>query len=309
MTWPSSCPGRRPHRRVAPGRATPYHLWPERRASGKGGAGTRRSVCRSGCGTVGRRALRMCRSCSIRSHSGSDSSTTYAISSSVVMIAPPIPAHLLRMSCQRLASSECRDGEDLRTPARRPRDRAAGSTPELRSAGGRAIGAHAPFSLPRSRVYRVDMNKSTIGMANTHDGAAHGLGGAFHRLAWSNLTAQSAEQVALAAAPMVAVLALGAGGGDNGLLAPAQSAPLLLLSFPLGVLADRVSRRRLMTMAEAFRALALAALPLLALQGWMSVSALAAIGFAAATGTVAFSVAAPALVPALVPREAFAAAN
>src|SRR4029450_1210597 len=66
-----------------------------------------------------------------------------------------------------------------------------------------------------------------------------------------------------------------------------QSAPFLLLSFPLGVLADRVSRRRLMTMAEAFRALALAALPLLALQGWMSVSALAAIGFAAATGTVA----------------------
>ncbi len=29
----------------------------------------------------------------------------------------------------------------------------------------------------------------------------------FHRLAWSNLFAQSAEQIALAAAPLVAVLA------------------------------------------------------------------------------------------------------
>jgi hypothetical protein len=36
-----------------------------------------------------------------------------------------------------------------------------------------------------------------------------------NRLAWSNLAAQSAEQVALAAAPMVAVLALGAGAGET----------------------------------------------------------------------------------------------
>lgn len=153
------------------------------------------------------------------------------------------------------------------------------------------------------------MKKNATGMVNTHEDSANGLGGAFRRLAWSNLAAQSAEQIALAAAPIVAVLALGAGAGDTGMLAAAQSAPFLLLSFPLGVLADRMSRRRLMTLAEAFRALALGALPLLALQGWMSVPALAAIGFAAATGTVAFSVAAPALVPALVPREAFAAAN
>jgi predicted MFS family arabinose efflux permease len=150
---------------------------------------------------------------------------------------------------------------------------------------------------------------ATLSMADTDRSSTRGLGPAFRRLAWSNLAAQSAEQVALAAAPMVAVLALGAGAGDTGMLAAAQSAPFLLLSFPLGVLADRMSRRRLMTLAEVSRAAALGALPLLALQGWMSVPALAVIGFAAATGTVAFSVAAPALVPSLVPREAFAAAN
>ncbi len=131
----------------------------------------------------------------------------------------------------------------------------------------------------------------------------------FQRLAWSNLAAQSAEQIGLAAAPMVAVLAFGAGPGQTGLLAAAQTLPFLLLSFPAGVLADRTPRRRLMALAEAARMVALLVLPLLALMGWLSVPALAVLGFAAATGTVAFSVAAPALVPALVPREALAAAN
>jgi hypothetical protein len=40
----------------------------------------------------------------------------------------------------------------------------------------------------------------------------------FNRLAWSNLAAQSAEQIALAAAPIVAVLLLGVGEGRTGLL-------------------------------------------------------------------------------------------
>lgn len=139
--------------------------------------------------------------------------------------------------------------------------------------------------------------------------AAPTLPARFHRLAWSNLAAQSAEQIGLAAAPMVAVLSLGAGPGETGLLAAAQTLPFLLLSIPAGVLADRTPRRRLMALAEAARMVALFALPALALTGWLSVPLLAALGFAAATGTVAFSVAAPALVPALVPREALAAAN
>src|SRR4051812_25012275 len=122
---------------------------------------------------------------------------------------------------------------------------------------------------------------------------------AFRRLAWSNLLAQSAEQVALAAVPMLAVLALGAGPGATGLLAGVQTLPFLLMSLPLGLLADRVARRKLMAAAECLRAGALACLPLLAAAGLVSVPALAALGFLAATGTVAYSVAAPSLVPAL----------
>jgi predicted MFS family arabinose efflux permease len=131
----------------------------------------------------------------------------------------------------------------------------------------------------------------------------------FNALAGSNLAAQSAEQLSLAAVPLVAVLALGAGPGEIGALAAVQTLPFLLLSIPLGVLADRVSRRRLMVWAEALRALSLLALLAMVATGQLSIAGLAILGFAGAVGTVGFSVAAPALVPALVPRELLGRAN
>ncbi|PYN09949.1 MAG: MFS transporter [Candidatus Rokuibacteriota bacterium] len=136
-----------------------------------------------------------------------------------------------------------------------------------------------------------------------------GLPRGFGRLAWSNLAAQSAEQVALAAAPIVAVLAFGADAGATGLLQTAQTLPYLLLSVPAGVLADRGSRRRLMAGAEALRALALAGVLTLAYAGLLTLPLLALCGFVGACGTVAYSVTAPALVPALVPAHALAEAN
>jgi predicted MFS family arabinose efflux permease len=135
------------------------------------------------------------------------------------------------------------------------------------------------------------------------------LPAAFNRLAWSNLAAQSAEQLSLAAAPIVAVLVFGAGAGETGWLQTVQTLPFLLLSIPAGVLADRMSRRRLMVAAEALRAIALAAILALAALGHLTLPLLAALGFAAASGTVAYSVAAPALVPSLVPAEALPSAN
>lgn len=135
------------------------------------------------------------------------------------------------------------------------------------------------------------------------------LSASFRRLAWSNLLAQSAEQLSLAAVPIVAVLLLKAGPGEIGLLASIQSLPFLLLSIPLGLLADRTSRTRLMALAETLRALALLLLLALIVTEHVSIAALAIIGFMAAVGTVAFSVAAPSLVPALVKVEGLAQAN
>ncbi|MCA0242286.1 MAG: MFS transporter [Proteobacteria bacterium] len=132
---------------------------------------------------------------------------------------------------------------------------------------------------------------------------------AFAPLAWSNLAAQSAEQICLAAVPIVAVLSLQAGPGTVGALASAQTLPFLLLSIPLGLLADRWPRRRLMLAAEALRVLTLLALWLLVVADRVTLPALAVLGFIGALGTVGFSVAAPALLPDLVPRQHLAPAN
>ena len=132
---------------------------------------------------------------------------------------------------------------------------------------------------------------------------------AFRRLAWSNLAAQSAEQIGLAATPIIAVLVFGAGAGETGLLQSAQTLPFLLLSIPAGIVADRTSRRRLMIYAESLRVVALIGVLALVYLSWLTLPLLALIGFIGASGTVAYSVAAPTLVPALVPPEALTAAN
>lgn len=131
----------------------------------------------------------------------------------------------------------------------------------------------------------------------------------FRNLAWSNLAAQSAEQLSLAAVPLIAVLMLGAGPGEIGFLAAVQTLPFLLVSMPLGLLADRMSRQRLMVWAEGLRAVSLLVLLAMVFASKLSIAWLAVLGFLGAVGTVGFSVAAPALVPALVPREALALAN
>ena len=131
----------------------------------------------------------------------------------------------------------------------------------------------------------------------------------FNRLAWSNLAAQSAEQIALAAAPIVAVLLLGVGEGQTGLLQTALTLPFILFAIPAGLMADRLSRRWLMTSAEALRAAALAVILLLIWFDWLTLPLLALMGFVAVCGTVVYSVAAPALVPSLVSPQSLPAAN
>ncbi|EHM03369.1 transporter, major facilitator family protein [Acetobacteraceae bacterium AT-5844] len=135
------------------------------------------------------------------------------------------------------------------------------------------------------------------------------LPAAFRQLSWSNLAAQCSEQLALAAAPLVAVLLLGASAAQAGWLQTAQTLPFLLLSLAAGVLADRVSRRWLMAGAELLRAASLLAVLLLLLGGALNLPVLAALGFLGAIGTVVYSVAAPALLPSLVARAQLGDAN
>jgi predicted MFS family arabinose efflux permease len=131
----------------------------------------------------------------------------------------------------------------------------------------------------------------------------------FAKLGWSNLAAQLSEQISLAAAPLVAVLLLGASAAEAGLLQTMQTLPFLLLALPAGVLADRMARRRLMASSEALRAASLMAALVLIASGNLDLTLLAALGFIGAIGTVCYSVAAPALLPSMVPRHQLGEAN
>lgn len=153
------------------------------------------------------------------------------------------------------------------------------------------------------------MTRSDTAVQGTERQRGDRLTSAFARLAWANLSAQSAEQVGLAAAPIVAVLTLGAGPGGTGVLQTAQTLPFLLLSIPAGVLADRVPRRRLMATAEALRTVSLLTILGLVLAHVLNLPMLALLGFAGACGTVTFMVTAPAVVPALVSQRSLPVAN
>jgi predicted MFS family arabinose efflux permease len=139
--------------------------------------------------------------------------------------------------------------------------------------------------------------------------AATHLPPTFNRLAWSNLAAQSAEQIALAAAPIVAVIMLGVGEGQTGLLQTALTLPFILFAIPAGLLADRISRAWLMAGSEALRAVALLGILALIWTDLLTLPLLALLGFVAVCGTVAYSVAAPALVPSLVTPKLLPTAN
>ena len=103
--------------------------------------------------------------------------------------------------------------------------------------------------------------------------------------------------------------ARGAEEGATGALQTAQTLPFLLASIPAGVLVDRMSRARLMASAETLRVVSLLAVLALMMFGALTLPLLAALGFIGACGTVAYGVAAPALVPSLVERDALPAAN
>ncbi|KQU88088.1 MFS transporter [Ensifer sp. Root31] len=135
------------------------------------------------------------------------------------------------------------------------------------------------------------------------------LPSAFRRIGWSNLFAQFSEQIALAAAPLAAVLLLGAGPVETGWLQMAQTLPFLLLSIPAGLAVDRASRKALMVGSEVLRGLSLIVIVLLLAFGMLNVPLLAILGFVGAVGTVCYSVAAPALIPSIIPRARLGEAN
>lgn len=70
-----------------------------------------------------------------------------------------------------------------------------------------------------------------------------------NRLTLAALGLHGADQLAMAALPLTAVLALGAGPGLVGALLAAQAAAWLAFSLPAGLLVDRLARAGLLRLA------------------------------------------------------------
>lgn len=129
------------------------------------------------------------------------------------------------------------------------------------------------------------------------------------RVWFANLAANGAEQLALAALPLMAALQMQADAAQMGLLSAAQSLPFLLLSVFAGYWADLWPRAALMAGAEALRGVVLLGLPVCLALNLLTVPGLAAVGFLLASCTVMFTLATQAFLPRLVTREELASAN
>ena len=111
------------------------------------------------------------------------------------------------------------------------------------------------------------------------------------------------------AIPLFALLTLGADAGELAALRTAQFAPFLVLTLAIGVVVDRVRRRRLLIVSHAVRALVLAGVVAAALAWQVPVWALVLAVFALGSLTVSSQLADFSLLPAVVPTHRLADAN
>ena len=108
---------------------------------------------------------------------------------------------------------------------------------------------------------------------------------------WSGQAlAQVGSQVTELAIPVLAVLLLHASELEVGLLNAAGVAAFLVVGLPAGAWIDRMRKRRVMIWADAVRAAALAALPLLWWAGVLEMWHLYAVALVVGVATVFFDV-------------------
>jgi Na+/melibiose symporter-like transporter len=117
------------------------------------------------------------------------------------------------------------------------------------------------------------------------------------------------SQITELALPLTAVISLGAGAGEMGLLGLARFAPYLLVTLPAGLIADRYRRRPILLWANVGRAVLIGLVPMLALLGWLRIEHLYAIAFAAGTLTVFFDVTYWSFLPVIVEKDQLTEGN
>jgi MFS family permease len=133
---------------------------------------------------------------------------------------------------------------------------------------------------------------------------------AFRRY-WSGQTISLfGDQISLLALPLLAVLGAGAGPVEMGYLTAAALAPHLVFSLVAGALVDRYPhKRRLMIIADAGRAVLLAAVPVAYALDALRLEHLYVVAFATGTLAVLFDVSHTTLFVSLVSRSRYVEAN
>ncbi|HEY7624498.1 MAG TPA: MFS transporter, partial [Candidatus Limnocylindria bacterium] len=133
--------------------------------------------------------------------------------------------------------------------------------------------------------------------------------GEFMKL-WAGFTiARVGSQITVLALPLTAVLLLGAGATETGLLVAAQFAPSLLLGLFVGVWVDRLPRRPILIVSDIAAALVIGSVPLAAALGVLTLGQLYVVAFLGGLCSVATELARSAFVPSLVGRAYLVPAN
>jgi MFS family permease len=131
----------------------------------------------------------------------------------------------------------------------------------------------------------------------------------FRRFWLAGVVSALGSGVTALALPLTAVLLLGAGAMEMGVLRASATFPVLLLALVAGVWVDRLPRRPIMVGADLGRGALLAVVPLAAAVGALRIELLWAVAFAVGVLTVVFDLAATSYPPTLVPRGRLVDAN
>lgn len=127
---------------------------------------------------------------------------------------------------------------------------------------------------------------------------------------WSAQTiSQAGSQVTQLGLPFAAVIVLHASALQVSLLVTAAIMPFVLFALPAGVWVDRLSKRRLMIVADFGRLAVLASIPIAYAFDALTLGQLYAVEFAAGTLTVFFDVSYLSYLPSLVSRAELAGGN
>ena len=127
---------------------------------------------------------------------------------------------------------------------------------------------------------------------------------------WTGFTiARVGSQITVLALPLTAVLLLGAGPMETGLLVAAQMLPSIVAGLFIGVWVDRLPRRPILIWSDIGSAIVIASVPLAAALGTLSLGQLYVVSFLGGGFAVSTDLARAAMVPSLVGRTRLVAAN